>query len=67
LRDYVDLVANERAKYFAVRDKIGDSPIKVAALKIIASGGSVLGLSCGAVTPSFFLALKKQHLRDKQQ
>jgi SAM-dependent methyltransferase len=67
LRDYVDLVANERAKYFAVRDKIGDSPIKVAALKIIAAGGSLLGLSCGAVTPSLFLALKKQHLRDKQQ
>ena len=65
--DYVDLVARNRGKYFAVRRKIGDRPIKIATLRMLAASGSLLGLSCGAVTPSFFLALRKRELPAKQQ
>lgn len=67
LTDYVDLVANDRRKYFAVREKAGDSPIKVGTLRMIAAAGRLLGLPCGAVTPSFFLALQKQDLRGEQR
>jgi ubiquinone/menaquinone biosynthesis C-methylase UbiE len=60
LTGYVDLVAADREKYFKVREKTGDSPAKVVALKVISFAGGLFGLSCGAVTPSFFLALKKR-------
>jgi SAM-dependent methyltransferase len=63
LTGYVDLVADDRRRYFEVREKTGDSFRKIVALKMIALAGRLLGLSCGAVTPSFFLALKKQDLR----
>lgn len=61
LTGYVDLVSNDRKRYFEIRQKTGDSPNKIFALRIIAVAGRLLGLSCGAVTPSFFLALKKQN------
>jgi hypothetical protein len=63
LTGYVDLVANDRRRYFKVREKTGDSPKKIVVLKMIAVAGRLLGLSSGAVTPSFFLALKKRDLR----
>jgi hypothetical protein len=56
---YVDLVRQDREKYFDVRSRIGDSFAKITALRMIAAAGSLFGLSCGAVTPSFFLALRK--------
>ena len=63
LPGYADLVVNDRNRYFKVRKKVGDSPKKILALRIIAIAGRLVGLSCGAVTPSFFLALKKPDLQ----
>jgi ubiquinone/menaquinone biosynthesis C-methylase UbiE len=63
LTGYADLVTNDRKRYFNVRRKTGDSPPKIVALRTIALAGRFLGLSCGAVTPSFFLALKKPDLQ----
>src|SRR5262249_20172603 len=59
LTGYADLVASDRETYFKTRKKTGDSPKKILALRVIASAGRLLGLSCGAVTSTFFLALKK--------
>jgi ubiquinone/menaquinone biosynthesis C-methylase UbiE len=67
LTDYTDLVANNRRKYFEVRKKTGDNPTKIAILRMIATAGRLLGLSCGAVTPSFFLALEKPDLRNASE
>ena len=63
LTGYADLVANDRKRYLEVRRETGDSPEKILALRMIAVAGRLLGLSCGAVTPSFFLALKKPDLQ----
>jgi SAM-dependent methyltransferase len=63
LTGYADLVANDRKRYLKVREIIGDSPEKILALRMIAVAGRLFGLSCGAVTPSFFLALKKPDLQ----
>jgi SAM-dependent methyltransferase len=63
LTGYVDLVACDRKKYFAIRKKIGESRQKIICLRMVAVAGRLLGLSSGAVTPSFFLALKKPDLR----
>jgi len=63
LTGYVDLVADDRKKYYAVRTKTGDSRQKIVLLRMAAIAGRLLGLSRGAVTPSFFLALKKPDLR----
>jgi ubiquinone/menaquinone biosynthesis C-methylase UbiE len=63
LTGYADLVANDRKRYLEVRRKTGDSPEKILALRMIAVAGGLLGLSCGGVTPSFFLALKKPELQ----
>jgi ubiquinone/menaquinone biosynthesis C-methylase UbiE len=62
---YVDLVACDQRSYFKIRKKTGDSPKKIIALRMIAITGRLLGLSCGAVTPSFFLALKKPQCRSR--
>jgi 2-polyprenyl-3-methyl-5-hydroxy-6-metoxy-1,4-benzoquinol methylase len=61
LRDYVDLVKNDKEKYFSARKKAGDGRAKIGSLRIMAATARLLGLSCGAVTPSFFLALRKHH------
>ena len=63
LPGYADLVASDRRRYFKVRKQTGDSPEKILALRMIATVGRLLGLSCGAVTPSFFLALRKPDLQ----
>jgi SAM-dependent methyltransferase len=63
LTGYVDLVAYDREKYFAIRKKIGESSQKIIFLRMAAVAGRLLGLSSGGVTPSFFLALKKPVLR----
>ena len=59
LTGYADLVTQDQKRYFKVRRESGDRLQKIVALRIIAVAGRLLGLSCGAVTPSFFLALKK--------
>jgi hypothetical protein len=43
LTGYVDLAASDRAKYFKVRERIGDSPAKVVALKVISLAGGLFG------------------------
>jgi hypothetical protein len=63
LTGYTDLVTNDRKRYFNARRKTGDSPAKIVALRMIALAGRFLGLSCGALSPSFFLALKKPDLQ----
>jgi SAM-dependent methyltransferase len=62
LTGYIDLVAYDRKKYFAIRKKIGESRQKIICLRMVAVVGRLLGLSSGAVTPSFFLALQKPDL-----
>ena len=62
LTGYLDLVAYDRKKYFAICRKIGEGRQKLICLRMVAVAGRLLGLSSGAVTPSFFLALKKPDL-----
>lgn len=62
LTNYFDLVKPNRHKYFAARRGVGESIPKIVTLHIIAAVGRLFGLSCGEVTPSFFLALEKQEV-----
>ena len=57
---YVDLVKADRGeRYFAAREKMGDSGAKLTSLKLLSLAGRTLGLPASAMTPSFFLALRK--------
>ncbi len=60
LKNYVDLMRADRGQaYFAARRSAGDGTAKILAARMLAVGGRLCGLSCGAVTPSFSLALRK--------
>ncbi len=60
LRGYGDLVrADGGRSYFAARENSGDGPARIRIVRMLAVIGRLFGLSCGAVTPSFALILRK--------